>query len=68
LQLSDISAEALQTELTRLLRLVADAHAAHDLALAKQATDEAAKCLVKLTEAQNALRETQADTDKAGQG
>jgi hypothetical protein len=78
--LSDISADALQTELTRLLRLAADAHAAHDLTLAKQATDEAAKCLVKLAEAQSALRvqepqpaigqqhqaeqDTQAGTDK----
>jgi hypothetical protein len=59
-----MSADALQMELTRLLWLAADAHAAHDLALAKQATDEAAKCLMKLEEAQNALGDTQADTDK----
>ena len=56
----DISADALQTELTRLLRLATDAHAAGDLALVQLATDEAAKCLVKLGAAQSA----QADTDK----
>ena len=72
----DRSADALQAELTRLVRLAADAHAAGDLALVKLATDEAAKCRAKLTEARSTLRvqdqqppieaetDTQADTDK----
>jgi hypothetical protein len=74
----DISADALQTELTRLLRLLSDARAAGDVTLTQLATAEAAKCLVKLGEAaQSELRmqpligqnqqvgmDTQADTDK----
>ena len=56
----DISADALQTELTRLLRLATDAQAAGDLALVRLATDEAAKCLAKLGAAQSA----QGDADK----
>ena len=52
----DISADALQAELTRLLRLASDARAANDVLLVTLATDEAAKCLVKLGDAQSALR------------
>jgi hypothetical protein len=42
-------------ELARLLRLATDASAARDLALTRLAIDEAAKCLMKLAEAQSAL-------------
>ena len=59
--MSDMSAEALKTELTRLLRLATDAQAANDLALCKLATDEAAKCLMKLGEAQSVLGAKEAD-------
>ena len=68
-------------ELTRLLRLAADAQAANDFALCKLATDEAAKCLIELGDAQSVLgaqehhppigqqhqgeTNTQAETDKA---
>jgi hypothetical protein len=64
MRMSDNLADALRAELTRLLRLATDALAAGDLALNKLATDEAAKVLVKLGEAQSALGDTQAETDK----
>lgn len=59
----DISVDALQMELARLLRLLSDARAAGDLPLVELVTAETAKCVLKVQQQQHSAQR-QGETDK----